>query len=111
MLLTGYRILGLKRGATPAEVKRAFKRLAREYHPDKNPNNYLAEEKFKLLCRAFEIAYSDAEIGGRTQSGLSGKGQIRPINCRRMRRGSRADRRYGWQFIESFVGTRVSVVA
>lgn len=55
-----YEILGLDRGAPPTEVKRAFRRLARELHPDVNDHDPEAEEKFKEAAEAYEVL-SDPE--------------------------------------------------
>lgn len=48
-----YRILGVERGASDEEIKRAFRKLARKYHPDHNPDNKEAEEKFKEINEAY----------------------------------------------------------
>ncbi|MEM4625241.1 MAG: molecular chaperone DnaJ [Candidatus Pacearchaeota archaeon] len=50
-----YKILGVSKNASQDEIKRAFKQLARKYHPDVNPNNKEAEEKFKEINEAFQI--------------------------------------------------------
>ncbi len=55
-----YEILGVHRNATDAELKRAYRRLAHEYHPDKNPGDKTAEEKFKEISEAYAIL-SDAQ--------------------------------------------------
>jgi len=55
-----YDILGVDRGADDAEIKKAFRRLARELHPDVNSSDPAAEEKFKEAAEAYEIL-SDAE--------------------------------------------------
>jgi curved DNA-binding protein CbpA len=47
--------LGLARGASPDEIKTAYRRLAREYHPDKNPGNPTAEAKFKEISHANDV--------------------------------------------------------
>lgn len=49
-----YRALGLREGASFAEVKASYRRLARQYHPDVNPNNQRAKDKFILLAEAYK---------------------------------------------------------
>jgi molecular chaperone DnaJ len=55
-----YEVLGVPRGADEAQVKKAFRRLARELHPDVNTSDPQAEEKFKEAAEAYEVL-SDAE--------------------------------------------------
>jgi molecular chaperone DnaJ len=50
-----YETLGISRNATPEEIKTAYRRLALKYHPDKNPGDKAAEEKFKLLSEAYQV--------------------------------------------------------
>src|SRR6516165_6330104 len=50
-----YQILGVSKSATDAEIKKAYRRLARKHHPDVNPGNKSAEEKFKQVSGAFEV--------------------------------------------------------
>ena len=50
-----YAILGVPRNATQEEIKRAYRRLALKYHPDRNPGNKEAEEKFKEISEAYEV--------------------------------------------------------
>ena len=50
-----YEILGIKRDAKPEEIKKAYRRLARKYHPDVNPNDKASEERFKLTTEAHDV--------------------------------------------------------
>ncbi len=50
-----YKILGVERGASEAEIKKAFRKLAKQYHPDRNPNNPQAEARFKEINEAHEV--------------------------------------------------------
>ena len=50
-----YKILGVSRTASEKEIKRAYRRLARQYHPDRNPGDKAAEEKFKTINEAHEV--------------------------------------------------------
>ena len=55
-----YKILGVNRNASEREIKQAYRRLARQYHPDVNPGDKSAEEKFKQINEAYEVL-SDKE--------------------------------------------------
>ena len=50
-----YEILGLKRDAKPEEIKKAYRRLARKFHPDVNPGDKAAEERFKVMSEAHDV--------------------------------------------------------
>ena len=50
-----YQTLGVSRDASAAEIKKAYKKLAMKYHPDRNAGDKASEEKFKELSEAYEV--------------------------------------------------------
>jgi molecular chaperone DnaJ len=54
-----YQVLGVERGASADDIKKAYRKLAVKYHPDKNPGDKTAEDKFKELGEAYEVLSSD----------------------------------------------------
>ena len=54
-----YEVLGVSKTATADEIKKAYRRLAKKYHPDKNPDDKAAEEKFKEAAEAYEVLSND----------------------------------------------------
>ena len=65
-----YKELGVSRGASQDEIKKAFRKLAKELHPDKNPGNAVADERFKRVTAAFDI------IGDAPKRAKFDKGEI-----------------------------------
>ncbi|KAB2832425.1 MAG: J domain-containing protein, partial [Candidatus Dadabacteria bacterium] len=70
-----YKILGVSKNATKEEIKKAYRGLARKYHPDLNPDNKDAEEKFKEVQEAHEVL-SDEEK--RKTYDMFGSAEFRP---------------------------------
>ena len=93
-----YQVLGVKRDAKPEEIKKAYRRLARKYHPDVNPGDKSAEERFKKITEAHDVIsdpkkrvvydrfgqYSDnlADMAGRGAGpgGAGGAGRSAPFD-------------------------------
>ncbi|MFN2594216.1 MAG: molecular chaperone DnaJ, partial [Actinomycetota bacterium] len=72
-----YAALGVSRDATPDEIKRAYRQLARELHPDANPANEEAHERFKVVTHAYEVLSDPAkrqnyDMFGDERAGVSG---------------------------------------
>jgi molecular chaperone DnaJ len=56
-----YRILGVAENASAAEIKKAYRKLAKQYHPDANPNDSAAAERFKEISEAYSVLSDDAK--------------------------------------------------
>jgi molecular chaperone DnaJ len=69
-----YEVLGVQRGATEQEIKSAYRKLALQFHPDRNPNNPDAEEKFKEASEAYAILADSEKRGMYDRFGHAGLG-------------------------------------
>jgi molecular chaperone DnaJ len=69
-----YEILGIARNAPDAEVKKAYRRLAMKYHPDRNPNDKAAEEQFKEVQEAYDVLSDARKRAAYDQFGHAGVG-------------------------------------
>ena len=69
-----YEVLGLSRTAAADEIKKAYRKLAIKFHPDKNPDNKEAEEKFKEAAEAYEVLSSAEKKQRYDQFGHQGMG-------------------------------------
>ena len=67
-----YKILGVERSATADEIKRAYKKVAIKYHPDRNPGDKEAEEKFKQAAEAYDVLRDPDKRARYDQFGFSG---------------------------------------
>lgn len=72
-----YEVLGVSRGASAQDIKKSYRRLALKYHPDRNPDNREAEDKFKEASEAYEVLSNDEKrqvYDAYGHAGLSGQG-------------------------------------
>ena len=67
-----YEVLGVQKGATAEDIKKAYRKLALKYHPDRNPDNKEAEEKFKEAAEAYEVLSDDDKRARYDQFGHAG---------------------------------------
>ncbi len=67
-----YEVLGVQKNATEAEIKKAFKRLAMKYHPDRNPDDKSAEDKFKEAKEAYDVLSDTQKRAAYDQFGHAG---------------------------------------
>lgn len=70
-----YEILGVARNVDQAEIKKAYRKLAIQYHPDKNPGDKAAEEKFKEAAEAYEVLSDEQKRARYDRFGHAGVGQ------------------------------------
>ncbi|HEU4708559.1 MAG TPA: DnaJ domain-containing protein, partial [Methylophilaceae bacterium] len=67
-----YEVLGVNRDASEEEIKKAYRKLAMKYHPDRNPDNPKAEEHFKEAKEAYEMLSDEQKRAAYDQFGHAG---------------------------------------
>lgn len=67
-----YDVLGVQKGASAEDIKKSYRKLAMKYHPDRNPDNKEAEEKFKEAAEAYEVLSDDDKRSRYDQFGFAG---------------------------------------
>jgi molecular chaperone DnaJ len=70
-----YEVLGVERGASPSDLKKAYRRLAQQYHPDKCPDDKSAEDKFKEAANAYQILSDEEKRSMYDRYGFDGLGR------------------------------------
>jgi molecular chaperone DnaJ len=96
-----YEVLGIKKTATQDEVKKAYRKLARKYHPDTNPDDPKAEERFKEVSTAYEVL-SDPEKRKQYDAGPSIFGGQGPRGPQYSDSGGRGGQPFGADFSDLF---------
>ena len=69
-----YEVLGVDKNASEAEIKRAYRKVAKKYHPDMNPGDKEAEEKFKEAAEAYDVLSNEDKRARYDQFGHAGMG-------------------------------------
>ena len=67
-----YEVLGVQKGASTDDIKKAYRKLAMKYHPDRNPDDKAAEEKFKEAAEAYEVLSDEEKRSRYDQFGFAG---------------------------------------
>jgi DnaJ-class molecular chaperone len=89
-----YQILGVARSAASDEIRAAYRKLAKLHHPDLNPGNKAAEERFKAISSAYDVLDDDTKRARYDAGEIDGDGQVR------------TDRHFEWAFAEANAAAR-----
>ena len=76
-----YEVLGVEKTATPEEIKKAFRKKAMQYHPDRNPDDPTAEEKFKEVQEAYDRIMDERENGGTYNNSYNSYDNCKDFAC------------------------------
>ncbi|MHB8764156.1 MAG: DnaJ domain-containing protein, partial [Deferrisomatales bacterium] len=101
-----YEVLGVHRNAAEAEIKKAYRRLALECHPDRNPANPEAEARFKEAAEAYEVLSDPAKRTHYDQFGHAAEGGFGSYGSRDFDFRSHVDDLFGEIFGDVFGGRR-----
>ncbi|KAL0241034.1 hypothetical protein GEMRC1_006270 [Eukaryota sp. GEM-RC1] len=102
-----YDLLGVSRSATDKEISKAYRKLALKYHPDKNPNNPEAEDKFKQIANAYDVLSNPERRRIYDQFGEEGlKGGVHDSSTGTPFSGYSFNPDSAWDIFEQFFGGR-----
>lgn len=87
-----YAVLGVSKDASVKDITKAYRRLARQYHPDANPDNAVAEEKFKDISAAYDVVGDEKTCRVRRSASHWPNGRIRRRTWR-----AKHSLRHGWR--------------
>src|SRR3954469_21836210 len=91
---TPYEVLGVKRDASADEIRKAYRKLAKEFHPDLNPGKPAAEARFKAVTGAYHILSAKQKRARHERAGTAETGAERPrCSCR-----PHAESAHGWKY-------------
>jgi DnaJ-class molecular chaperone len=97
-----YDVLGVARGASAADIKSSYRRLAKELHPDRNPNNPKVAERFKEISAAYDILGDPAKRGRYDRGEIDGHGSEQRMRPRGRPRGQAGAGGAGSDFFSGF---------
>lgn len=94
-----YRILGVKKSATAEEIKAAYRKLAREMHPDLDPGNPWAEDEFKELSAAYDLLSDEKKRGQYERGEIDANGnKLKPDGRHQRKSSSSSGKPFDWYF-------------
>ena len=78
-----YEVLGVERSSSEQDIKKAYRRIAMKYHPDRNPDDADADSKFKEATEAYEVLSDGEKRGAYDQFGKAGvdRGRSAALTC------------------------------